>query len=330
MRTLVLGGSGFLSRVLVEELLAAGHQVTTFTRGHRPVPEGATSLTGDRTDHAAFAEQLEGRPFDAVIDCLCFKPEDAASALRVFAGRVSHYLMVSTDFVYGPQRAYPMDEDTPTFARNQYGREKAACEEIFLAAHREEGFPATILRPPHIMGAGGHLGSGSLQARDPMLVDRLQQGEPVVLLDGGQLLVQPVYHRDIAQACLAVLGHRDTTMGQAYNVAGPDVLSSREYYDLIAATLGVTPRYLSLPSDLYLRAFPEKAPFAHHRTYSTDKLARDTGYRPETSVAHAVFEMIDWLQANEAGEPYRPSEQDEAINALSEAYELEVLRLLSG
>ena len=58
-----------------------------------------------------------------------------------------------------------MDEDTPRNALSSYGREKAACEDLLLGACRDEGFPVTVLRPPHIMGAGGQLGTGSLQER---------------------------------------------------------------------------------------------------------------------------------------------------------------------
>jgi nucleoside-diphosphate-sugar epimerase len=213
-----------------------------------------------------------------------------------------------------------MDEDTPTLPLNEYGRNKVAAEELLLEAHRTEGFPVTILRPPHIMGAGGQLGTGSLQGRDPMLLDRMERGEPVPLLDGGVLLIQPVLHRDLGAACAAVLGS-EAAVGQTYNVAGPDCVTTREYYDLIAATLGISdPAYLSIPAEEFIRAYPDKEPFALHRMYSVEKLARDTGYRPATSLSHAVFEMVDWLQANEAAQPYAATEQDTAIAALAGAY----------
>ncbi len=330
MKVLVLGGTGFLSSAIVGELQQAGHAVTVYTRGQRALPEGVDAITGDRKDVPGFLSQLEGRPFDAVIDCICYTPEDAAADLRAFGGRTGHLVMISTDFVYGPHRRLPMDEDTPTLAMSQYGRNKAACEELLLGAWSEERFPVTILRPPHIMGAGGHLGTGSLQGRDPMLLGRMLSGAPVVLLDGGALLIQPVVHRDIGRACAAVLGN-EATLGQAYNVAGPDCITTREYYDVIAATLGVEqPQYLSLPSDLYVRASPDKAPFAHHRMYSVQKLHRDTGYRPDTDVRHAIFEMVDWLQAMGSAASYVATDQDEAMQALCHTFETHALEVLKS
>jgi len=314
---------------VVSELQAADHRVTVFTRGQRPVADGVRTIMGDRRDTEAFARAMEGRPFDAVVDCICYTPDDARSDLRAFSGRVKRLVMISTDFVYGANRRQPMDEDTPTQALSEYGRSKAASEDVLFEAYREEGFPLTVLRPPHIMGAGGQLGSGSLQGRDPMLLDRLAQGAPIVLLDGGSLLIQPALHRDIGKACAAVLAS-DATVGEAYNVAGPTIATTREYYNIIAATIGADePEYLSLPSEEYVRAFPEKAPFATHRTYSVEKLVRDTGYRPATTLSHAVFEMVDWLQENDAAQPYVETDQDVQLAALCRAFSQEAQRLLA-
>ncbi len=330
MTVLVIGGTGYVSGAVVEELRAAGHQVTLFTRGERPVPEGVSAIRGDRRDDASFPLHFEGRPFDAVIDCICYHVRDAHSLLRAFGGRVGQVVMISTDFVYGPHRRLPMDEDTPTTALSQYGRNKAAAEDLLLRAFQEERFPATILRPPHVMGAGGHLGTGSLHGRDPQLLDRLLRSEPVVLLDSGALLIQPVFHRDVGRACCAVLG-KPATLGQAYNVAGPDCVTTLAYYELVAATLGITDvEYLSLPATDYVAAFPDRAPFAQHRTYCVDKLARDTGYRPATEIRHAIFEMVDWLQAAGRAEPFSESEGDAQVIALCRAFRDEMARVLAN
>jgi nucleoside-diphosphate-sugar epimerase len=329
MEILVLGGSGFLSRAVAETCRDEGHAVSVFTRGRRPLPDGVSAITGDRSDIDAFVRAFDGRPFDAVIDCICYRPEEAAADVRAFAGRTGRLVMISTDFVYGAYRTLPVDEETPTQALSHYGLNKAACEELLLAAHRNEGFPVTILRPPHIMGAGGQLGTGSLQGRDPMLLDRLERDEPVVLLDGGQLLIQPVVHRDIARACLAAIAS-EKAVGQAFNVAGPDCVTTRAYYEIIAATLGVEPRFLSIPSDLFLGADPQKAPFAQHRMYSVEKLARDTGYRPSTTLRHAIFEMVDWLQTNGAPANQQHSARHEAVTAACQSFEVELSHALTA
>jgi nucleoside-diphosphate-sugar epimerase len=216
MKILILGGTGLLSGAMARVARDAGHAVTIFTRGQsqRPAPEGITALVGDRHDAAAFGRLGTDHHYDAVIDCLCYTAEDARADVETFAGRTGHLVMISTDFVYGGEpRRLPLTEEAPREAAGGYGRNKVAAEELFFAAWRERRFPVTILRPPHIMGEGGLLGTGSLRGRDPGLLAALRQGEPQFLLDGGTLLIQPVVHRDIAAATLAVLGATATHAG---------------------------------------------------------------------------------------------------------------------
>lgn len=329
MKVLVIGGSGFLSSAVVAQLLDAGHEVCIFTRGQRPAPAGVERIVGDRRDAEAFVERLAGSRWDAVVDCICYRPEEAEADVRALGGSGARLVMISTDFVYGAERVLPMTEQTSRRALNTYGRDKAQCEEVLFDACRQGRLAVTVLRPPHIMGAGGQLGSGSLQGRDPMLLDRIRQGVPVVLLDGGALLIQPVLHEDIGRACAAVLG-REGTVGQAYNVAGPEAVTTRRYYEVIAQAVGEELRVRSLPSAAYAAAWPEKAPFAYHRVYSVERLAADIGYRPDTSFTHAIFSTIDWLEANELDRPYQPTPPDEAALQLCARFEEEARALLQG
>lgn len=328
MNVLVVGGTGYLSSAVVRQLRGAGHDVTIFTRGQRPAPAGVEVITGDRADAGGFVQRFSAARYDAVIDCICYRPEEAEADARAFGGSGAHLVMISTDFVYGPERTLPMDEETPRKAMSTYGRNKVQCEDALLGACRAGKLAVTVLRPPHIMGPGGQLGGGSLQGRDPMLLDRLRRRVPLVLLDGGSLLVQPVVHDDIGRACAAVLG-REATFGEAYNVAGPDVVTVRGYYEVIARALGGPLLVHSLPATVYAAAWPEKAPFAYHRTYDVSKLERDTGYRPATDFPYAVFSMMDWLQANQEDRPYEPSALDAASLELCSGFEAAAGRLLS-
>jgi nucleoside-diphosphate-sugar epimerase len=298
MKLLVIGGTGFMSSALVEAFVEAGHAVTILTRGQRPVafPASVRCLTADRQDTSAFRDAVAGQTFDAVFDAICYTPQHAQQDIDLFAGQVGRLVMISTDFVYtvGP-RPLPIPEDTPREAPTDYGRNKALSEDLFFAAN--DRLPVTILRPPHIIGAGGLFGTGSLQGRDASLPARLRRAEPILLLDGGALLIQPVDRADIAAACLAVLTSQ-ATAGQAYNMAGPEAVPTRRYYELIADILGVELRVACLPSDVFLTAYPDRASFARHRVYSHDKLIRDGGFRPSKPLEQSLREMLIWLEAN--------------------------------
>src|SRR5947209_7975413 len=124
MKVLVIGGTGFLSGAVTRQLLAAGHAVTIFTRGERPLPnfEGeAQAIRGDRKDRAAFVARFAGSDFDAVVDCICCQPEEAEAGVAAFASSGAHLVVISTDFVYGAERTLPMTEETPRRALSRYG-----------------------------------------------------------------------------------------------------------------------------------------------------------------------------------------------------------------
>ena len=103
MKILVIGGTLYFGKVIVQSLLARGDEVTLYTRGNTK-PEfwdECDHIVGDRTDHAEFAENLSGRTFDAVIDNLAYTDADVRSAVSALTGRTSKYVVASTVSIYG-------------------------------------------------------------------------------------------------------------------------------------------------------------------------------------------------------------------------------------
>ena len=325
MNVLILGGTGFLSSALVAESLRGGHTVTVVTRGRAgrsDPPPGVETLHADRSDPIALAAALAGRVFDLVIDSILFKPQHARDAVQLFWGRVGCYVFISTDFVYGGEpRTYPITEDAPRHALNPYGADKAACEDILLAAG---DFPAVVLRPPHILGAGGLLGTGSREGRDAWLLWRMQHGHPLFLLDGGSLLIQPVHKTDIARAALAVAA-APLCVKRAYNMAGRECVTTRHYYDLTHELLqqqtGETLpplRVVPLSCAAYLAAQPDKAAFCQNRVYSLSRLQTDAAFTPALSLRDALADVVADLLAKGLPEG-TPPDPDIALADLLES-----------
>jgi nucleoside-diphosphate-sugar epimerase len=309
MNVLVIGGTGFLSSAVVQTALDAGHTVSVVTRGsaNRPAPpEGVEALVADRSNAESLKAALGDRTFDIVVDCVLFRPVDAESVVTLFQGRTKRYVFISTDFVYGGEpRTFPLSEDAPRASLNAYGANKAACEDIFTQAYAASGFPVVTLRPPHILGAGALLGTGSLEGRDAWLLWRLRGGHPLLLLDGGALLIQPVHKSDIARAAFAV-AVSERTLGRAYNMSGPDCVTTRRYYEMICEIAGApAPDVLSLPAEAYLAAWPDRAAFAQNRCYSLARLKEDADFEPTVRLSEALAEVITYLDAkgNPEGAP---------------------------
>ena len=151
---LFVGGSGVISAASVRLAVERGHEVTVLNRGKsstRPLPDAVETLEADVSDGAATDDALAGREFDVVAQFLAFGPEHVAADIEQFAGRTGQYVFISSASAYQkPPARLPVTESTPLHNPFwQYSRDKIACEDLLVAAYREQDFPATIVRPSH-------------------------------------------------------------------------------------------------------------------------------------------------------------------------------------
>ena len=297
LKILVIGGSGFLSGTIATYALGAGHEVWTLTRGSRTLPPGVRSLLADRHDDSAWRKAVSHKEshWDLVVDCIAYESADARQDIETFKDRASHLVMISTDFVYATEhRGIPIAEEGVTYQSSGYGGKKRQCEEVL---EEDAGsIPWTILRPTHIYGPGSLPGCLPLHSRDEHLLERIAGDSPLVLVGGGYFLQQPVFARDIAEICLAI----PTTPGAAggiFNVAGPDTVEARQYYDTIASILGKEATILETSASEYLRAHPDHAPFLAHRVFDLRRLSSAGLPLPGTALADGLREHVTYLLA---------------------------------
>jgi 2'-hydroxyisoflavone reductase len=199
LRLLVLGGTVFLGRAVVEAALGRGHEVTLFNRG-RSAPglyEAVEELHGDRTDDLS---ALAGRAWDAVVDTSGYVPRHvraSAEALRgsgryVFVSSVSVY----ADFSRGPAeedavaQLGDMPDDRVTDDYSNYGPLKALCEDEVRRVFAER---ALIVRPGLIVGPRDPTGRFTYWAR------RLARGGPVLAPGPPERRAQFVDVRDLGE-----------------------------------------------------------------------------------------------------------------------------------
>jgi 2'-hydroxyisoflavone reductase len=158
MRVLILGGTVFLGRHLVDAAVTRGHDVTIFTRGQHPadLPAGVEALRGDRDgDLGALAD----RRWDAAIDTSGYAPRIVRASAELSAESVGHYTFISSISVYHDFAQIGMQEDAPVatladpaveeVTGETYGALKALCEQ---AAEAVMPGRALVVRPGLIVG----------------------------------------------------------------------------------------------------------------------------------------------------------------------------------
>lgn len=103
-KVLVLGGTRFFGKHLVEALLKDGHDVTIATRGITEDSFGGTvkRLIVDREDEKQLASCLEGKSYDIVYDNLCYSSNAAKIVCEFLKGTTNKYIMTSSMAVYTP------------------------------------------------------------------------------------------------------------------------------------------------------------------------------------------------------------------------------------
>ena len=158
MRILIIGGTRFLGRHLVEAALDRRHEVTLFNRG-KSNPDLFPQLETILGDREHDVNNLQGRIWDAVIDVAGYLPRILRLSAEVLEPNVRRYVFISTISVYenfskaGIDESYPVgklaDETVEEITGETYGPLKALCEQV---VHDIYGERALIVRPGLIVG----------------------------------------------------------------------------------------------------------------------------------------------------------------------------------
>jgi nucleoside-diphosphate-sugar epimerase len=317
MRTLVMGGTEFISLHLVTALLRRGHDVAVFNRGRRSerLPAGVKTIAGDRKDHAGLRDRLRGQRFDGIVD-VTYAPTlgpDVAALVDALEGR-PHVILVSTARVYDHALPIPYSEDTPRgLYWGDYARHKIAAEDILLARHREAGLPVTIVRPTHVMGPL------NTRNNETFFMDRIWRGRPVLVPGHGGWLRQFGHVEDLADAMAAILGD-PRSHGQAYNVTGEETVTQAGFVELIAEIMGRPVTFRHIDPALVKRdgaagpVFGQNLVYDCHAVHTTHKLRLELGIRPRYTLASGLAQTWAWYRATGAHErPLDTSFEDQLL-----------------
>ena len=227
MRLLVLGGTLFVGRHLVESALDRGFEVTLFNRG-RTSPElypEVEHLRGDRD--AGKLDALRGRTWEAVVDTSARVPRWVRDSAGLLADAVEHYTFVSSASVYADTTKPGTDESAPVHALEDeaveeftsaevYGGLKALCERA-----AEEALPGRALS----VRAGLIVGPYDPTGRFTYWVHRIARGGEVLVPEPRDQPVQLIHGRDLADWMLDLARRRQAGV---FNATGPETPTTME------------------------------------------------------------------------------------------------------
>jgi nucleoside-diphosphate-sugar epimerase len=306
LRVLFIGGTGVISAAAAERAVAVGHRLTILNRGSgtlRPVPEAAEVLKADIRDTASVRAALGNRTFDVVVDFVGFTVDHVAADIELFAGRTGQYVFISSASAYQkPPARLPILESTPL--RNpfwQYSRDKIACEDLLVKAYREDGFPATIIRPSHTYDRTMVALTGGWTD-----IARMRAGKPVVVHGDGTSLWTLTHSSDFAKALVGLLG-LPQAVGDSFTITSDEYLPWNEIYEIFARAAGApAPQLVHIASDTIAAAAPDVGPSllgdkAHSVVFDNSKVkALVPEFICTVPFALGARQVLSWYDSNPA------------------------------
>ncbi len=312
MKLLILGGTIFVGRHLVEAALARGHTLTLFNRGQHG-PELFPEVEKLRGDRKADLSALNGRSFDAVIDTCGYVPRLVRASAELLAPNVGHYSFISSISVYAEYAQVGTDESAPVgtladptveeVTGESYGPLKVLCEQAAEAALSGR---ALIIRPGLIVGPDDPTD------RFTYWPVRVARGGPFIAPEQPGYLVQYIDVRDLAAWTINMVERGSTGVYNATGPAAPQPLGALLADCGAAAGVPVEPVWASaaflaehgvqpwseLP--LWVPDAPDMAGFS--QVSSAKAVAAGLRYRP----THAtVADTLAWAATRPADHAWR-------------------------
>jgi 2'-hydroxyisoflavone reductase len=221
MRILVIGGTAFVGRHIVQSAVDAGHDLTLFHRGRTGTElfGQATHLLGDRDEDLS---ALADGGWDATIDVCAYFPRQVRALAAALGTRGGRYVFISSVSAYSPSVPAGYDESAPLaevgdpdateVTEENYGGLKVACEQASAALF---GPDTTIIRPTYVIGPYDR------SYRFTWWVDRIAKGGTVLAPGSPDDPIQLIDARDQAAWIVSLLERSVTGTFHSVNPAPP-------------------------------------------------------------------------------------------------------------
>ena len=303
----MIGGTGTISSAITRQLAAAGHDLWLLNRGTRKseVPAGVRQIICDIDDEKTVLDNIQDEMFDAVCEFIGFVPAQIERDIRLFRGRTSQYVYVSSASAYNKPAANHVITEGTTLANPywQYSRNKIACEELLMREYREHAFPVTIVRPSHTYCERGvptsvHGPKGSWQ-----VLKRIMEGKPVIIQGDGTSLWTLTWNEDFARGFIGLLGN-PKAIGEAFQIMSDEQLTWTQVYQCVARALHTTLKPYYVASEFLAAVAPKEWDFEGNLLgdksqtviFDCAKLKRAVpGFQATTRFDEGVRRSVDYL-----------------------------------
>jgi len=232
---IIIGGSYFAGRILVEELLKEKeYNIHVFNRGHVPLKKKLIELKGDRENAEDIKSKIPAMNWDVLVDFCAYNPDHISKMINLLPGSLKHYIFISTTSIYKNVLELPVSEDAPKVTGPQpelgqyadYGYNKWLAECRLKEECAKKGVEFTVLRPAIIYGEYNYA------PRESWFFDLVRDKKPLVVPDPGLALFSFVYVVDLAHILIRSFLN-ENMFNRGLNVASEELVSYPRIYDVL-------------------------------------------------------------------------------------------------
>ena len=309
MKALFIGGTGTISTEISKLAVKSGWELWLLNRGNSGARleglDGVKHIQACMGNEEDVRQKLAGMEFDVVANFVVFHPSQAERDIRLFSGITKQYLFISSASAYQkPLSDYLITESTPLHNPYwEYSRNKITCEETYINAYRQHGFPITNVRPSHTYDERNipiavHGDKGSWQ-----IVKRIMDGKPVIVHGDGSSLWTVTHSRDFAKAFVGLMGNVHA-IGEGVHITSDESLTWNQIYNCIGSAVGKEPVLRHISTDFLVKCNPDfegglLGDKANTVVFDNSKIKRLVpGFTATVSFDEGVRESVAYYLAN--------------------------------
>ena len=286
MNALVLGGTYFIGKALVELLMTIANSVWILNRGTKPIFGKIGQISVDRHNLTDMKSALSGKKFDVVFDISGYTRNDVVIATKALGKRFGQYVFCSSIAVCKqPPICWPITEEhqkCDSVQDDKYGYNKLTAEQYLFAYGKENKIPITVVRPAYVYGPNDY--SGRLN----YFLERISENTQVIITGNGENIIQLGYVYDLCNAMISMVGNKRAFEG-VFNISGNELVSVNQLIGLISSIICKEAKVV------YTTSGEESSPLAISHRFADVGKARDVlRIIPETCLFNGLNKTYQW------------------------------------
>ncbi len=298
---LVVGGSYFIGKKIVDVLIDNGYEVFTLNRGTKPnLNTKVKNIICNRDNPDQMKMVLKDYLFNFVVDVSGLNKNQ----VEIMHNSINHdslekYVFISSSAVYDISKHIIPFEEGNSLGENKYwtdyGTNKIEAEDYLTKTYTGDETQLIILRPPYVYGEDNYA------QRESFIFNHIIKGETIIVPNDGHTRIQFIYTKDLANIIVSLLQHTLNNIS-IFNVGNKNSITFNEWIEACQSVL-LNNKYTAKPKILHFDykrhgyCVRDFFPFFNYDNV-LDVTKINEIYNIETNFDYGLQLSLEWYQAN--------------------------------